>query len=158
MDTNPSFSTPPDGMDELEYWAQTDQGKAYFAAILRDMEKNPVQGKGIMKFEVDSSENEARFPEPVPSIFTITALQSGYRSHRVWGWYPTLRECEIAVAKNYGGMDDQLYTWLVIEEVNRGVFATATVVAWYRWNSDDSSWASAPAPDWAEGTVNFGIG
>lgn len=92
------------------------------------------------------------------SIYTLTALQSGNRSSRCWGWYPTLAEAEDAVTRNLGGMDDCLYIWLVIESVQPGIFAVSTVVSWYRWSATKDAWVSAPQPDWAVGTINFGIG
>lgn len=101
-------------------------------------------------------------------IYTITAIAhpdkwSPSDSQRVFGFYSTIEEAIAAVVANRGGMDEALYTHIVIEEVPPGVHALATAVQWFWWtgwehDGADGAWQPCEPPSWRAGIINHSMG
>lgn len=94
------------------------------------------------------------------SIYLLTVFTSDGQRKRVWGWYPTWKEAELAIAQNRGSMHESLYDWLVMEEVQMGIGAGSRVCDWYTWEHELRCWGVAFqwSPEWADDVCNFGIG
>lgn len=75
---------------------------------------------------------------------------------RCFGYFKLLTDAINAVEKNMGSMQECLYTYLVIEEMEQGVHPISTLELWYKW--EDGKWVSCERPEEFLGTINFSIG
>lgn len=90
------------------------------------------------------------------AIYTITAFSPAGISARVFGWFPTYKGAAEAVRGDSGSMHEEVYTTLVIEEVNAGVHGSGKTVQWFEWTNDQ--WEMSVLPDWSIGMARFSMG
>lgn len=92
-------------------------------------------------------------------IFTLTVYTKDGKDHRTWGYLPSLEEARNSVEKNYAGMDDNLFRYLVIEEISPGIAAMAKVCEWYIYDyTVEQEWVKCEAPEWALHSYGFSMG
>lgn len=93
-------------------------------------------------------------------IYTMTTITNSdgnaTRDKRTWGFYHSERKALRAIAKNYGGMDDCLFTHLVLEEYKPGVIAIAQREVWFEWRNQQ--WSLCEKPKFSEGLVSWAMG
>lgn len=89
-------------------------------------------------------------------IFTITGM-SEKRGRRCFGFAHTLEDAQRWIANDIGGMHEQIYDHLVVEDTVPGIHPSTKVSAWYGWS--DEGWAPCERPAYLRpNIVNFGIG
>jgi len=83
---------------------------------------------------------------------------------RTFGYYKALLDAINAVENNYGDMQECLYNYIVIEELHEGIHSLVEKEYWYNWvgerslSENSGKWVLCEKPDWAAGTINWGIG
>ena len=99
------------------------------------------------------------------AIHFVASMKKDGSCKRTWGWYFTEKEAREAVKRNAADMYEFYYTYTVIERVFCGIPSFATVVDWYKWNSDKKdpqgwagTWKICKPPKFSEGTCNWSIG
>lgn len=97
-------------------------------------------------------------------IYTITALANASDPKADWkprcfGYYFTEQEAKNAVATNHCDLNENYYTWLVIEKIKPGIHRHAEVVMWYYWQNSSDAWIeTSTIPEHLTGVINFVIG
>lgn len=93
-----------------------------------------------------------------------------YKQTHTFGHFPTVEEAQEAVKQNYGGMDECLYNFLVIEEVAYGIYGRIITADpdepskgewWYKWEHPDGQegrWVPMDKPEWSFGLIGWGMG
>lgn len=91
-------------------------------------------------------------------IFTITTItdNSPERLERTWGFYLSEQSARHAVFRNLGNMEDSLYDYLIIEEVEPGVIAMTKKEIWFKW--DVNKWQPCNQPDFAKHLTGWAMG
>lgn len=79
-----------------------------------------------------------------------------YMRTRTFGYYPKLILAEDAVRENHGGLNECLYSFIVIEEIKPGVHAEAIDWCWYRWKHPQ--WVTCTKPDEFKQITNWALG
>ena len=95
--------------------------------------------------------------KPIYVISAHALDDLGYAS-RTFGYYHDMLDALWAVHLDFGGMQECLYTHLVIEEVEEGIFPQTTGELWFRWDCENNGWAECEKPESERNIVNFGIG
>jgi hypothetical protein len=102
-------------------------------------------------------------------IYLITSIfrdprKFQYGSTRTFGYFHDLDNAISAVENNYADMQERLYNYIVIEELSEGVHSFVEKEYWYNWvgerslSENSGKWVLCEKPDWAAGTINWGIG
>jgi hypothetical protein len=95
-------------------------------------------------------------------IYTFTTISNqegnASRDKRTWGYYHSKKKALHAVAQNFGGMDDCLYDYLVIEEYQPGVISIANdnSEVWFEWIHH--RWCPCEKPTFSNGMISWAIG
>lgn len=83
---------------------------------------------------------------------------------RTFGYYLNFTDAFEAVKNNYADMQECLYNYLIIEELHEGIHSLVGKEYWFSWVGEKSlgensgKWVACEKPDWAVGTINWGIG
>ena len=107
----------------------------------------------------------AYYPEDGPK----SKYGQPYKCTHTFGHFLTLDDAQEAVEGNYGGMDECLYNYLLIEEIGYGIYAGLVndpendkqFEWWYRWEHPDGQeghWVTMEKPDWSKGIINWSVG
>lgn len=92
-----------------------------------------------------------------------------YKHTQTFGHFPNVEDAQDAVNRNVGGMDECLYTNIVIEEIAYGIYGRIQVMDvddpskgewWYQWEHPDGQeghWVPMDRPDWAKGLVGWAM-
>lgn len=96
------------------------------------------------------------------TIFTVTAIDirdKGLGRCRCFGFFFTLDAARNAVRNNEGGMQECIYTHIVIEEQGEHIHSTAEAIEWYRWTIDTETyegfWEPYKAPISEDNDIAF---
>lgn len=79
-----------------------------------------------------------------------------YKVTRTFGHYPTQIDAEIAIEDNRCDMQECLYNYIVLEQIDYGIHAFGDNQVWFEWR--DYMWQRIDKPEWAKGTLNWAIG
>lgn len=119
------------------------------------------------KYEVLYNHNtllETReFNNKLESIYTITIVpeKTGERC-RCIGFYTHYSDALHFIDKfGINGMDEGgLYSYLVIEKVSEGIYATSEEFeeSWFKADFETMKWKEIKKPEKFKGVINFGIG
>lgn len=98
-------------------------------------------------------------------IYTVTGFQKAELNnfklpeigeHRCVGFYPTFFEAENAVMENFNDIHDNMYQFVIIEEISPGIKQLDTRRSLYQW--DGNKYVNIPFPIILKQLSNFGIG
>ena len=70
-------------------------------------------------------------------IYTVTSITKDGRDSRCFGYYFSEVKARNAVTLNYGGLQECLYEYIVIERQTEGIHAIAEQIQWYHWVGPD---------------------
>jgi len=91
-------------------------------------------------------------------IYTVTGF-ADISCHRCFGWFMNLKDAQKAVVCNKSDLHEYLYEYMVIEEVQEGIFCKITQEIWYRWHDRKRKFLKSSRPHYfPSNVVNFGIG
>lgn len=84
-------------------------------------------------------------------IYTVTAITKEGGRSRCFGYYFGQQKAYEAALGNYGGMDECLYDYLVIEKIGPGIHAIvdSEQVFWFKWLHEkgfDGCWIACKKP------------
>jgi hypothetical protein len=94
-------------------------------------------------------------------IYTLTSVNLGKNNqidHRVWGWFPTQGHANEAVEKNSCDMNEGFWSYLVMEEIQKGVHGQSKATGWYKWGKDKWEKLDAPPAATLKSVVNIAMG
>lgn len=106
-------------------------------------------------------------------IYTVTVLHYGSTKEspqrepsrpRVWGWYASIHDAEIAILTNATDMFEcGYYNYAIIEEVDEGVLPICRNVGMYKAiydkeHSNDPLVSKVKKPAWAKRVYNWSMG
>lgn len=97
-------------------------------------------------------------------IYPVTALhllEGRYgRSPRTVAWYSRLDTAQQSVVENWGDIWETTYQYVVIEELEQGLYPQVTAEYWYEWQSGEVGGRYEPCskPVAFERTISFAIG
>jgi len=91
------------------------------------------------------------------TIYTITTTlkEPPYHSATV-AWYSDRDAALNDIECNKGSIDENWYSYLVLEEVNEGLVTKCKELAWFKW--DNGFWIECDKPKEFEGVVNWAMG
>ena len=90
---------------------------------------------------------------------TATILTT--KRSRIVGWYPELKDAKLIPELNCGDVYEVgHYPWIVIEEVEPGLYPDIINELWFKWEGDVETGIYKPTdkPKEFDSVVNFGIG
>ena len=73
-----------------------------------------------------------------------------------FGHFGSLASALKAVESNSGSMQESLYDYLVVEEIDYGIHSLVKDEKWYWWNG--TGWQACPKPNGLRHIINFAIG
>lgn len=87
-------------------------------------------------------------------------------NRRTFGYFPIIEALQTVIARNEGDFHEELYDYLVCEEIPFGIHPGVTREIWYKWQSgvrspagfDQGKWVSCDKPDFSVGTTNWALG
>ena len=96
------------------------------------------------------------------TIFTIHSMENpdgSYQSlHRTFGWYSSAMKAYKAVRNNECDIYENVYDYVVIEEVKEGTHGSAIKEWWFKWSKTKDEFLPISKPTETKGIVNWGIG
>lgn len=72
-----------------------------------------------------------------------------------YGYFFEKEKALKAAKENTGSMDECYFNYLVIEEVEPGIYTNPRTEIWYKWDEKSKSWKDSPKPDFSIGFVNW---
>lgn len=78
--------------------------------------------------------------------------------HRTFGFYQERQEACIAIEENRGNMEECLYNYLVLEEINEGIHPEVQTELWYHWSEEHRKWMPCTKPSEFIAIVNWALG
>ena len=94
------------------------------------------------------------------NIYTVTSVTENGKTSRCWGFYLKYSSAAEAVKKNFGGLDDCMYDYVIIEQYEEGILGSAVAKQWFKYKKvpNNVEWVEINPPEWSEGIINWGIG
>ena len=101
------------------------------------------------------------------TIFTVCAMSvkdGEVKRQRTWGWYFQRDAADVDVMNNATDMFEcGYYNMCVIEEYTEGIMTLAINRWWYKATfhvgpGNETTVERVGGPEWAEGSINFGMG
>jgi len=74
---------------------------------------------------------------------------------RTFGYYKDESEAHEAIAENRCNMQECLYNYLVLENIDEGIHPEVISEEWFRW---EDKWVPCEKPSEFLGIVNWGLG
>ena len=94
-------------------------------------------------------------------IYTVTAITKDGNDGRCFGFFFNETDARIAAYGDYGGLQESLYRYLVVEKQSNGIHALSEVIQWYEWGDSTEHWEKCEQPEFEgfRGITNWnGIG
>jgi len=93
-------------------------------------------------------------------IYTITTIRyTMFYGNRTIGFYYDFKTADEVVRKNGGDMNEAgCYHYVVIEEVEEGLYTYPRNAYWYAWNHAKNEYERCEEPDQFKKIVGWGIG